>query len=183
MMAASQRARCLPARLARHRVDARCFRRVRGRSHPHRRAEDRHVRLGASDRLRARPRSQGRHRYLETTELASTEAGKIALEGGSVDLMLSDWLWVARERALGDDVVFYPYSSALGAVMVPPIRRSGELPNSRAESSPLQVGRSIKAGCCSGRLARRSKVDLKTQADMSYGAPPLLSAKSPAGQD
>src|SRR5208282_5731949 len=54
-----------------------------------------------------------------TTELASTEAGKIALKGGSADLILSDWLWVTRERALGDDLVFYPYSSTLGAVMVP----------------------------------------------------------------
>ena len=56
---------------------------------------------------------------IETTELASTEAGKVALKGGSADLILSDWLWVARERALGDDLVFYPYSSTLGAVMVP----------------------------------------------------------------
>jgi len=40
---------------------------------------------------------------IATTELATTEAGKIALESGSVDLMLSDWLWVARERALGGD--------------------------------------------------------------------------------
>ena len=62
---------------------------------------------------------------IETVELASTEAGKIALKGGSADLMLSDWLWVARERSLGDDLVFYPSSSTLGAVMVParsPIR-------------------------------------------------------------
>ena len=36
---------------------------------------------------------------IETIELASTEAGKIALKGGSADLMLSDWLWV-RARAL-----------------------------------------------------------------------------------
>ena len=35
---------------------------------------------------------------IETTELASTEAGQIALKGGSADLILSDWLWVARER-------------------------------------------------------------------------------------
>ena len=39
---------------------------------------------------------------IETIELAGTEAGKIALKGGSADLMLSDWLWVARERSLGD---------------------------------------------------------------------------------
>src|SRR5690242_9081993 len=46
---------------------------------------------------------------IEVTELASTEAGKIALKGGSADLILSDWLWVARERSLGDKLVFYPY--------------------------------------------------------------------------
>ena len=56
---------------------------------------------------------------IEPIELASTEAGKIALRGGSADLMLSDWLWVARERSLGDKLVFYPSSSTLGAVMVP----------------------------------------------------------------
>src|SRR2546423_14097873 len=56
---------------------------------------------------------------IDTLELASTEAGKVALKGGSVDLMLSDWLWVARERSLGDTLVFYPASTALGAVMTP----------------------------------------------------------------
>ena len=56
---------------------------------------------------------------IQTTELASTEAGKIALKGGAADIILSDWLWVARERALGDALVFYPFSSTLGAVMVP----------------------------------------------------------------
>ena len=43
----------------------------------------------------------------------------MALKGGSVDLILSDWLWVARERSLGDTLVFYPASTALGAVMTP----------------------------------------------------------------
>jgi NitT/TauT family transport system substrate-binding protein len=50
---------------------------------------------------------------------------RFALKGGAADLMLSDWLWVARERSLGDDLVFYPSSSTLGTVMVPaqsPIR-------------------------------------------------------------
>ena len=48
---------------------------------------------------------------IETIELASTEAGKIAIKGGSADMMLSDWLWVARERSLGDELVFYPSSA------------------------------------------------------------------------
>ena len=67
---------------------------------------------------------------IDAVELASTEAGKVALKGGSADLMLSDWLWVARERSLGDDLVFYPSSNTLGAVMVPaqsPIREITDL--------------------------------------------------------
>ncbi|PMZ86179.1 ABC transporter substrate-binding protein, partial [Pseudomonas sp. FW305-42] len=64
------------------------------------------------------------------TELASPEAGKIALRAGNADIMLSDWLWVSRERALGARLTFYPYSSALGAVMVPaasPIKTLADL--------------------------------------------------------
>ena len=54
---------------------------------------------------------------IETPELASTEAGNIAFQGGAADLVVGDWLWVARERSLGDDLLFTPFSSALGAVM------------------------------------------------------------------
>jgi NitT/TauT family transport system substrate-binding protein len=63
-----------------------------------------------------------------------SEAGKIALKGGAADVVVSDWLWVARERALGDNLVFYPYSSALGAVMVlanAQIRSVGDLKNKK----------------------------------------------------
>jgi NitT/TauT family transport system substrate-binding protein len=113
---------------------------------------------------------------LETTELASTEAGQIALKGGSADLILSDWLWVARERALGDDLVFYPYSSTLGAVMVPdhsPIEHLDDLKGKRlgVAGGPLD-----KSWLLLQALAQRSGVDLKTQASISYAAPPLLSA-------
>jgi NitT/TauT family transport system substrate-binding protein len=115
---------------------------------------------------------------IETTELASTEAGKVALESGSVDLMLSDWLWVTRERALGDDVVFYPYSSALGAVMVPansPIRGIADL---KGKKLAVAGGPLDKSWLLLRALARRSNVDLKTQADIVYGAPPLLQQKA-----
>src|ERR1700674_4655631 len=67
---------------------------------------------------------------IETIELASPEAGKIALRGGSADVIVSDWLWVSRERTLGAKLAFYPYSSALGAIMVPaasPIRSLADL--------------------------------------------------------
>jgi len=66
---------------------------------------------------------------LETTELATPEAGKIALQGGSADLIVSDWLWVARERAQGAKLTLSPYSTGVGAVLTknPAIRGIADL--------------------------------------------------------
>ena len=76
---------------------------------------------------------------IEVSELASPEAGKIALRSGTADIILSDWLWVSRERSLGAKLTFYPYSSALGAVMVP-------------ASSPLRC--SYRCRCRPARASR-----------------------------
>ena len=119
---------------------------------------------------------------IETTELASTEAGKVALESGSVDLMLSDWLWVTRERALGDDVVFYPYSSALGAIMVPANSPIAGIADLKGRKLAVAGGPLDKSWLLLQALARRSSIDLKTQADIVYGAPPLLQQKALQGE-
>jgi NitT/TauT family transport system substrate-binding protein len=119
---------------------------------------------------------------IQITELASTEAGKIALRGGSADIILSDWLWVARERALGDAIAFYPYSSTLGAVMVPAqssIRIIGDL---RGKTIAVAGGPIDKSWLLLQAFARRSGVDLRKQATPVYGAPPLLSQKAQQGE-
>jgi NitT/TauT family transport system substrate-binding protein len=134
------------------------------------------------DTLRAHGLDREANLAIETTELASTEGGKIALKGGSVDLIVSDWLWVAHERALGDDLVFYPYSSELGAVMVPaasPIKGIADLKGAKlgVAGGPLD-----KSWLLLQALARRSGIDLKTEATIAYGAPPLLTQKALQGE-
>jgi NitT/TauT family transport system substrate-binding protein len=119
---------------------------------------------------------------IETTELASTEAGKIALESGSVDLMLSDWLWVARERGLGDDLAFYPYSSALGGVMVPAGSSINGIDDLKGKRLAIAGGPLDKSWLLLQGLARRSGLDLKTEASVVYGAPPLLQQKALEGE-
>ena len=105
--------------------------------------------------MKARGLDRAADLEIETTELASTDAGKVALEGGGADMIVSDWLWVARERGLGDKLLFTPYSSALGAVMAPK-----DLPSSAgsrispAGRSASLAGPSTRAGSCCGR--RRS---------------------------
>jgi NitT/TauT family transport system substrate-binding protein len=119
---------------------------------------------------------------IETIELASTEAGKIALKGGSADLMLSDWLWVARERSLGDALVFYPSSSTLGAVMAPAQSPISAIADLKGRKLAVAGGPLDKSWLLLQAFARRSGVDLKREATIVYGAPPLLSQKALQGE-
>jgi NitT/TauT family transport system substrate-binding protein len=119
---------------------------------------------------------------IETIELASTESGKIALKGGAADVIVSDWLWVARERALGDNLMFYPYSSALGGVMASadsPIESVADL---RGKKLGVAGGPLDKSWLLLRALALRSGVDLKSEASIVYGAPPLLAQKALQGE-
>jgi len=119
---------------------------------------------------------------IATIELASTEAGKIALKGGSADLMLSDWLWVARERSLGDALVFYPSSSLLGAVMAPAHTAIGGIAGLKGRKLAVAGGPIDKSWLLLQALARRAGIDLKKEATIVYGAPPLLSQKALQGE-
>lgn len=119
---------------------------------------------------------------IQALELAGTEGGKIAMKGGAVDVMLSDWLWVARERSLGGSLVFYPSSSTLGAVMVPgasPIRGLADL---KGKKLAVAGGPLDKSWLLLQALARRSGLDLKRDATIVYGAPPLLTQKVLQGE-
>src|SRR6516225_8665526 len=119
---------------------------------------------------------------IETTELASTEAGQIALRGSSVDLIVSDWLWVSRERTLGDDLVFYPYSSTLGAVMVPASSPIKNVAGLKGRKLGVAGGPLDKSWLLLQAFARQSSLDLKKQSDIVYGAPPLLAEKALQGE-
>jgi NitT/TauT family transport system substrate-binding protein len=57
---------------------------------------------------------------LDIVDVATNQAGPVALLAGDVEMIVSDWTWALRQRASGEDFKFAPFSSALGAVMVPP---------------------------------------------------------------
>src|SRR3984957_15738643 len=119
---------------------------------------------------------------IETLELASTEAGKIALKGGSADIIVSDWTWVARERALGDALVYYPYLSTLGAVMAPARSPIKDIADLKGRKLAVAGGPIDKSWLLLRALGLRSGLDLKTQSTIVYGAPPLLSQKALQGE-
>jgi len=118
---------------------------------------------------------------LEVTELASTDAGKIAIQGGAADIIVSDWLWVARERAQGAKLTFHPYSTAIGAVMArdPSIKSVKDLAGKKLGVAGGPVDKSwllLKA------FALAKGVDLEKSATVLYGAPPLIAEKLAQGE-
>jgi NitT/TauT family transport system substrate-binding protein len=119
---------------------------------------------------------------IQVVELASTEAGRIALASGSADMIVTDWLWVARERALGAKLVYYPYSSTLGAVMAPASSGITGIADLKGKKLAIAGGPLDKSWLMLQAVARRVGLDLKNQANIVFGAPPLLSQKALQGE-
>src|ERR1700761_3176494 len=119
---------------------------------------------------------------IEPIELASPEAGKIALRSGSADIIVSDWLWVSRERSLGAKLAFYPYSSALGAVMVPNASDIRSLNELKGRKLAVAGGPIDKSWLLLQAALKREGTDLKAGTNIVYGAPPLLAQKALDGE-
>ncbi len=111
---------------------------------------------------------------LVVQDVAGGAAAKVAFQGGEADVIVSDWLWVARQRAAGFDYVFIPYSKAVGGLMVPrdsPARSLGDLAGAKIgiAGGPLD-----KSWLILQALAAREGVDLKEETEQVFGAPPLI---------
>jgi NitT/TauT family transport system substrate-binding protein len=132
--------------------------------------------------IRAHGLEQKANLSVEVQELASPEAGKIALRAGNADIIISDWLWVSRERALGARLTFYPYSSALGAVMVPNASSIRTLADLKGRSLAVAGGPIDKNWLLLQASLKQGGIDLKSESTIVYGAPPLLAAKALGGE-
>jgi len=119
---------------------------------------------------------------LEISEFASTEAGKLAVNSGAVDIAVVDWLWVARARALGAKLLFYPYSSAVGAIMVKSDSLLNKLEDLKGHVLGVAGGPLDKSWLIVQAAAIRRGIDLKRTATLQYGAPPLIAQKLQQGE-
>lgn len=112
---------------------------------------------------------------LEITKLANPQAAKIALQSGAVDIIVSDWIWVSRQRSAGFDLTFYPYSNTAGALVVPadsPIQSIADLKSTKLG---IAGGELDKNWLMLQALANQQQLNLDQSVDKTFGAPPLLS--------
>jgi NitT/TauT family transport system substrate-binding protein len=120
---------------------------------------------------------------VENVPLASMEASRVAFLSGSVDTIVNDLLFAARLKAEGKSILFLPFSSTEGALMV-------------ATASPIRTiadlkGRSIGVGggpldknwlLLRAAAKKDSGLDLTRDAHPVFGATPLLAAKLESGE-
>jgi len=119
---------------------------------------------------------------LEITPYASVDASKLALNSGTVDVVVTDWLWVARERALGRKLKFYPYSTAVGAIMIKADSPLRDISGLKGRSLSVAGGALDKSWLIVRAAAQRRGVDLARDVTLMFGAPPLLFAKLRQGE-
>jgi NitT/TauT family transport system substrate-binding protein len=121
---------------------------------------------------------------LEVQPFASGQATNVALQGKAVDAIVDDWLWVSRQRSAGQDLVFaVPYSSAVGAVMVPADSGIEDLIGLKGKKLGIAGGPIDKSWLLLQALAaQRHDLDLTQAVEKVFGAPPLLQEKLITGE-
>ncbi len=110
---------------------------------------------------------------------AGEDATNVAMMAGDVDIIVSDWLWVSRQRSSGEDLTFVPYSSSVGALMVrdgSPLKDLADLKGKKigVAGGPLDKSWLLMQGLAKQQLS----IDLAAQNEIIYGAPPLLAEKA-----
>lgn len=112
---------------------------------------------------------------LEVQGMAGGAAAKIAFQGGAADIIVSDWLWVARQRAAGKDYVFIPYSKAVGGVMVPESSEIKTLADLAGGKIGIAGGPLDKSWLILQAYAEQEYgLNLKAETEQVFGAPPLI---------
>lgn len=113
---------------------------------------------------------------LQVTKMANPQAGKIALQSGAVDMIVADWVWVSRQRALGKDYTFYPYSNTTGALVVAKgsdIKQLSDLKNKKMAIAGGELDKNSLL--LQALMQKQGQADVFASIEKVYGAPPLLS--------
>jgi NitT/TauT family transport system substrate-binding protein len=112
---------------------------------------------------------------LAVQDVAAGPAAQVALMGGEADVIVSDFLWVARQRAEGVDLVFLPYSRAVGALMVPADSPAQTLADLQGGKIGIAGGPVDKSWLILRAYANRAYgIDLAGTTEQVFGAPPLI---------
>ncbi len=120
---------------------------------------------------------------LEMMQLAAPQATLVALLAGETDMAVGDWIWVARQRAVGRPFTFVPYSTATGALVVPRRSKVASIRDLTGKRVGVAGGPLDKSWLLLRALSMKEEGgDLAARVDPVFGAPPLLNAEIRQGR-
>ncbi|MCG5480687.1 MAG: ABC transporter substrate-binding protein [Ensifer alkalisoli] len=120
---------------------------------------------------------------VDVAYFAGEDATNVAMLAGDLDVIVSDWLWVSRQRSEGEDLTLAPYSTAVGAVMVREDAPIHGVPDLVGKKVGVAGGALDKSWLLIQGLAQRDhKIDLAREGEIVFGAPPLLFEKALSGE-
>ena len=112
---------------------------------------------------------------LEVVGVGGKGASAVALQGGAVDVIVTDWIWVSRRRADGADYTFVPHSLSVGGLFVRPDSGIETIADLRGKKIGIAGGPVDKSWLMLRAYAQKTiGVDLKDVAEPAFAAPPLL---------
>lgn len=112
---------------------------------------------------------------IELRPVASPQAAKISLLSAASHVIVSDWIWVSRQRSTGSDFAFSPYSNTSGAVILKPDSNMESLLDLSGKRVGIAGGELDKNWLLLRGLAQQKfHVDLDREIEKVFGAPPLL---------
>ncbi|MCA1493943.1 ABC transporter substrate-binding protein [Ensifer sp. NBAIM29] len=120
---------------------------------------------------------------VDVAYFAGEDATNVAMLAGDLDVIVSDWLWVSRQRSEGEDLTLAPYSTAVGAIMVREDAPIHHIPDLVGKKVGVAGGALDKSWLLIQGLAQRDhKIDLAREGEIVFGAPPLLFEKALSGE-
>lgn len=120
---------------------------------------------------------------LDVQGMAGGDAAQIAFQGGAVDMIVSDWIWVARQRAAGEDYIFIPYSKAVGGLLVPGDSSAQTLEDLKGKKIGIAGGQLDKSWIILRAYAQQEYgMDLAAETEQVFGAPPLIMNAGTTGE-
>lgn len=114
---------------------------------------------------------------IKVIPLTNKDATTIALLSNEADIIVTDWIWVSRQREAGEDFTLVPYSTSSGAIMVP----------NKSSITSLEDLKGTQMGVAGGAIdkswlliraysIKTTGKDLNKMLEPAYAAPPLLNA-------
>lgn len=120
---------------------------------------------------------------LQVIPLGSKNASHVAIQGGAADIIVSDWIWVSRQRSENRDYTFVPYSNATGSLMVKKDSGINTLSDLKGKKLGVAGGPVDKSWLFLRAYSQEILgKDLADMVELSFVAPPLLNKLAQRGE-